>query len=839
MAMLNRSIDELLQTLQTSADGLSEQEAAARLKQYGANSVEEKPALSDTEAFLRQFLNPLVLVLLISAVLSYFLGDVRGGVIISALVLFSVCLQFYHERRSTKAAAALSRKVSVHATVLRNGVKQDVELSKVVPGDIVFLSAGDMIPGDARLLKGKNLYVNQASLTGESFPAEKRAEMNARTETTVADMNYALFMGSSVVSGLAQAVVVSTGKNTEIGQLAHTLTLAPQPTDFEHGIRAFSLMLVKVILILVSVIFLINAIMNKGFFESFLFAVAISVGLTPELLPMIMTVNLANGALTMSHKGVIVKQLAAIQNFGGMDVLCSDKTGTLTEGDLKLAGYHDALGNQKQQVLLYAYLNSSLQAGTKNPLDLAIMNVGNLVQVGQYTKVDEVPFDFVRRMVSVVVHDERVRLLIAKGAPESVFAHCTRCYCDGAIDGFNEALVQQVHARFEEESARGNKIIAVAYKEVNLAQDSFSAADETDLIFLGTLSFFDPPKEGVAQTIVDLEALGIKIKILTGDNELISKKVCEEVGIPIERILVGVEMEKMTNEALARAVDHVSLFARMTPVQKDRVIHILKRKGHVVGYIGDGINDAPSLLAADVGISVNNAVDVAKAAAAIILLEKNLDALKAGVVEGRRTFANTMKYIMMGASSNFGNMFSMSFASVMVPFLPMLPVQVLLNNLLYDSSQLAIPTDKVDKESVRKPKRWNITFIRRFMLVFGPVSSLFDVLTFSVLLYVFEANEAAFQTGWFIESLATQVLVIYVIRSRHSLLASRPSKWLTLTTISCVVVGILIPYSPLHEYFGFVPLEAGYLGAIGGLVMAYLFLVEVVKCWFLRRYGWQ
>lgn len=838
MAALHSSVDDLFQQLQSGAGGLSKTEAAARLKKYGPNSFEQTRSLSDAEAFLHQFLNPLVLVLLISAVLSYFLGEVKGGIIISTLVLFSVCLQFYHERRSMKAAAALKQSVSVHATVLRDGVKQDVEFAAVTPGDIVFLSAGDMIPGDARILTEKNLYVNQASLTGESFPVEKRAESGAMPEAPVMEMDYALFTGSSVISGLAKALVVSTGKNTELGQLAHTLTLAPPPTDFDRGVKEFSLMLVKVIFILVSVIFLLNALMNKGFFESFLFAVAISVGLTPELLPMIMTVNLANGAVAMSHKGVIVKQLAAIQNFGSMDVLCSDKTGTLTEGTLELSGYCNAFGEQEAKVTLYAYLNSVLQEGAKNPLDLAICAAAKPETIGRFVKVDEVPFDFVRRILSVAVQLDDEKLLIAKGAPEAVFDRCSACYHNGRIEAFSETIRQQAHAGFEAESAKGNKVIAVAYKTVPTEQASFSVSDEESLIFLGTLSFFDPPKENVAETIGELEALGITIKILTGDNELISQKVCADVGIPVEKVLLGAEMDHMTNDALARAVDQVSLFARLTPVQKDRVVHLLKRKGHVVGYIGDGINDAPSLLAADVGISVNNAVDVAKAAAAIIMLDRSLAALKEGVIEGRRTFANTMKYIMMGASSNFGNMFSMSFASVMVPFLPMLPVQILLNNLLYDSSQIAIPTDKVDQETVMKPKKWDIAFIRRFMLIFGPVSSLFDVLTFIVLFYGFHANEAAFQTGWFIESLATQVLVIYVIRSRHSLLTSQPSKWLTLATLTCVVAGFLIPYSPLSEILGFVPLEASYLGAIGALVIGYLILAELVKGWFLRRFGW-
>lgn len=838
MSMLNLPLSDILRELKTSPEGLREEDAIKRLSRYGLNTLEQKKTTGDIEAFLRQFANPLVLVLLLSAGLSFFLGELRGGVIITTLVLFSVCLQFYHERRSMKAAAELSRRVAVHATLLRGGIKREMELIKVVPGDVVFLSAGDIIPGDCRLLTAKNLYVNQASLTGESFPVEKEAKTESQSAQLPADMNYALFMGSSVTSGMGQAVVVSTGPATEIGKIAHILTAAPPPTDFEHGIKEFSLLLVRMVFILVSVIFLLNAVMQKGFFESFLFAVAISVGLTPELLPMIMTVNLANGAIKMSHKGVIVKWLASIQNFGSMDVLCSDKTGTLTEGELKLVGFRDAAGHQEELIFLYAYLNSNMQSGMKNPLDMAVMAFGQPEKAAKYTKVDEIPFDFVRRRLSIAVRQDEERILIVKGAPEAVFGRCNQYYHGGTIKSFDEDTQAQVKKRFEDESSQGNKVVAIAYKPVGAKQQGFTIDDENDLIFLGTLAFFDPPKVSAGDTIMALKELGVSVKILTGDNELITEKVCKEVGIPVKRVLLGTEMDRMTDEALARVIDAVSVFARLTPVQKDRVIHLLKRKGHVVGYIGDGINDAPSLRAADIGISVNNAVDVAKESADLILLEKSLAALKDGVIEGRRTFANTMKYIMMGTSSNFGNMFSMSFATVMVPFLPMLPVQILLNNLLYDLSQVAIPTDTVDKETVAKPKRWNVAFIRRFMLVFGPVSSIFDVLTFLVLIYIFRANEAAFQTGWFIESLATQIFVIYVIRSRHSLFESRPSKWLTFTTIACVTSGIVIPYTPLGAFFGFAPLAASYLAAIIALVAMYLILVDMTKRWFLRRYGW-
>ena len=835
---LNGEIQELFRELDSRPGGLSQEEAADRLLRHGINALEQTRIMSDVEAFLSQFSNPLVIILLISAFLSYFLGEVSGAFIIAVLVLMSVSLQFYHERRSMKAAAELSRQVAVHATVLRDGVKQEVEIGRIVPGDVVFLSAGDIIPGDSRIIAANNLYVNQSTLTGESFPVEKKMLPGIQGSSLLTEMEYALFMGTSVTSGMGQALVVSTGKDTEIGKIAHALTMKPPMTDFEHGIKDFSILLVRIIIILVSVIFLINALMHKGFFESFLFAVAISVGLTPELLPMIMAINLANGAVAMAHKGVIVKWLASIQNFGSMDVLCSDKTGTLTEGELKLVGYQDSAGEPNEKIILFAYLNSVLQGGMKNPLDLAIVAEGKPQEADLFQKIDEVPFDFVRRMLTVIVEKGEERLLIVKGAPESVFAHCSHCYQDGSVQEFTEEIQNRVNEHFMAQSSQGHKVIAAAYKPVDKGQSVFTVQDEENLIFAGMLSFFDSPKSSVAETIRDINRLGVTIKILTGDNELITQKVCEEVGIPVTRILLGSEMDRIGNDALARIVDETSVFARLTPNQKDRIIHLLKRNGHVVGYIGDGINDAPSLRAADVGISVNNAVDVAKASAALILMDKSLAVLKDGVIEGRKTFSNTMKYIMMGTSSNFGNMFSMSVATVLVPFLPMLPVQVLLNNFLYDMSQIAIPTDLVDEEASRRPKRWDMTFIRHFMVVFGTVSSLFDITLFLLLIYVFQAAEPSFQTAWFIESLATQILVIYIIRSRHSIFRSRPSKWLIMTTLFSIIAGIVVTCTSVGSFFGFMPLSGLYFGTIAVLVMVYLLLVEYTKRWFFKRYGW-
>ena len=840
MHPLNEKLTDIYAHTQSSEAGLSSVEAKKRLAVYGRNELEAKGEQNAFATFLKMFSNPLVLILLASAVLSFFLGEVHGAIIIIVLVTLSASLQFFHEHRSNEAAAALRKQVAVHATVLRDGKYQDVILPEVVPGDIVQLSAGDIIPGDARLIHTNNLYVNQASVTGESFPVSKTLSVEEEGSVQLTDMKYAVFMGCSVTSGMGTAVVVSTGRNTEIGNIAHALTRKPPETEFEHGIHDFSLMLTKVISSLVLLIFLVNALLKHNFFESFLFALAVSVGLTPELLPVIMTVTLAKGALSMSKKGVIVKRLESIQNFGSMDILCSDKTGTLTEGEFKLVESTNVDGTEDPQVLLFAWLNSTLQGGMKNPLDMTIAALQAPETADLYHKKEEIPFDFVRRMMSVIVEkpDASSVLMITKGAPESILKISTRHMTkNGPVELSGQELAD-VTRKFQDYSAKGYRVIAVAFKEYPTNKSTFEPADETDVTLLGYLAFFDPPKASVRETIMGLKELGVTLKILTGDNELVTKKVCTDIGIASEPILTGNDIDTMSDDALSRNIDETPIFARLSPAQKNRIMDLLKRKGHVVGYIGDGINDAPSLHVADVGISVNNAVDVAKESASIILLEKDLDALKDGVVEGRRTYANTLKYIMMGTSSNFGNMFSMAIASVLVPFLPMAPVQILLNNLLYDFSQITIPSDNVDDEAVMKPRRWNIKFIKHFMLVFGPVSSLFDILTFALLLYFFRADEASFQTGWFIESLATQVLVVHIIRSRYNILKSRASRWLTLSTVGIALAGFIIPYTPLGLFFGFTPLPPAFIMAICGLVVCYLILVDFVKRWFFAKYGW-
>ncbi len=840
MHPLNEKLTDIYAHTQSSEAGLSSVEAKKRLAVYGRNELETKGEQNAFATFLKMFSNPLVLILLASAILSYFLGEVHGAIIIIVLVTLSASLQFFHEHRSNQAAAALRKQVAVHATVLRDGKYQDIILPEVVPGDIVQLSAGDIIPGDARLIHTNNLYVNQASVTGESFPVSKTLSLEEEGSTQLTDMKYAVFMGCSVTSGMGTAVVVSTGRNTEIGNIAHVLTRKPPETEFEHGIHDFSLMLTKVISSLVLLIFLVNALLKHNFFESFLFALAVSVGLTPELLPVIMTVTLAKGALSMSKKGVIVKRLESIQNFGSMDILCSDKTGTLTEGEFKLVESTNVDGTEDPQVFLYAWLNSTLQGGMKNPLDMTIAALQAPETADLYRKKEEIPFDFVRRMMSVIVEkaDASSVLMITKGAPESILKISTRHMTkNGPVELSGQELAD-VTRKFQDYSAKGYRVIAVAFKEYPTTKSTFEPADETDVTLLGYLAFFDPPKASVRETIMGLKELGVTLKILTGDNELVTKKVCTDIGIAAEPILTGNDIDTMSDDALSRNIDETPIFARLSPAQKNRIMDLLKRKGHVVGYIGDGINDAPSLHVADVGISVNNAVDVAKESASIILLEKDLDALKDGVVEGRRTYANTLKYIMMGTSSNFGNMFSMAIASVLVPFLPMAPVQILLNNLLYDFSQITIPSDNVDDEAVMKPRRWNIKFIKHFMLVFGPVSSLFDILTFALLLYFFRADEASFQTGWFIESLATQVLVVHIIRSRYNIMKSRASRWLTLSTVGVALAGFIIPYTPFGLFFGFTPLPLAFIVAICGLVVCYLILVDFVKRWFFAKYGW-
>ena len=835
--LLTLPIDEILSRLKTSKLGLNSQEAKRRLEIYGYNELAKGKKRTKLAEFLLHLRSPLVIILLIAGSISGFTGDIVDATIIFSIVLLSVVLDFYQESKAEAAAEALKKQVPTTATVLRDGAKQEVELSEIVPGDIVYISAGDMVPADARLIDSKDLFVDQSALTGESYPVEKKSEPLESGDQVITEWDNFLFLGTSVISGTATAVVVRTGSLTEFGKIAKKLTVLVPETEFGRGLRRFGYLIMQVTFALVIFVFFVNVLYKHDVLDSLLFAVALAVGLTPELLPMILSINLSKGALNMSKKGVIVKRLASIQNFGSMDILCSDKTGTLTENRVTLESYIDANGNDYDKVLVYAFLNSHFETGFKSPLDKAILEQKK-VDVSAYQKIDEVPFDFVRRRVSVVVKNEGKRFMITKGAPEEILKVCTRYETNSEVFDCTKELLERTMQKYRELSSQGFRVLGVSYKDITDERMNFSISDEFDMVFMGFIVFFDPPKETARETLQLLKKSGIELKIITGDSEIVTRKVCEELGFEIKKIVLGRDIALLQDDALARVVEDANIFARVTPAQKDRIIDALKRNGHVVGFLGDGINDASSMKIADIGISVENAVDVAKESADIILLQKNLGVLLDGVLEGRKTFSNTMKYVMMGVSSNFGNMFSVAGASIFLPFLPMLPTQILLNNLLYDLSQTTIPTDNVDKEYIESPRRWNVSFVRRFMLLFGPISSIFDFLTFFMMLYIFNATESLFQTAWFLESLATQTLVIFVIRTRRvPFYKSKPSRPLLFSSLTVVGAALIIPFTPLGVLFGFVMPPLRLFAFLSGLIVVYLMLVEAAKSWFYRAAG--
>jgi Mg2+-importing ATPase len=836
--VLTLPIEELLKRLNTSMAGLSSEEVEKRLKVFGYNELVRKKRTAVIE-FLSHFKSPLVIILLIAGFISGFFGEIANTTIIFSIVVFSVVLDFCQEYRAGRAAEMLKQRVATTATVLRDGVKQEVRLAEIVPGDIIYLSAGDIVPADARVITAKDLFVNQSALTGESFPVEKIAQPLKSFDPSITEWSNYLFMGTSVVSGTATAVVVKTGSLTEYGKIAKRLVERETETEFQRGIKSFGYMIMQVTFLLVMFVFFVNALYMRSVLDSLLFAVALAVGLTPELLPMIISVNLSKGAVSMAKKGVIVKRLAAIQNFGNMDVLCTDKTGTLTENRIKLVLHVDLNGEENDKILLYSYLNSYFQAGLKSPLDEAILNFKDIIDVKNYRKIDEVPFDFVRKRLSVVVEYQNQRFMITKGAPEEIAKICTYYEVGDIIADITDEVLMKIEHKYIELSAEGYRVLAVAYKRLREDKSTYTVGDEKEMVFLGFIAFLDPPKETAREALQLLKNANIELKILTGDNELVTRKVCEYLGFDIKGIVTGSEIAQMHDDALARVVEEANVFCRVTPAQKDRIINALKNNGHVVGFLGDGINDAPSLKTADVGISVNNAVDVAKESADIILLQNDLRVLYDGVLEGRKTFGNTMKYIIMGVSSNFGNMFSVAGASLFLPFLPMLPIQILLNNLLYDFSQSTIPTDEVDHEYVEKPKRLDTRFIKRFMVFLGPVSSLFDFLTFFVMLFIFNASEQLFQTAWFTESLISQTLVVFVIRTRGSpFWKSKPSKLLLSSSIAIVIFALVLPYTLLGEIFKFVKPPITFYIALATILSAYIALAEIIKSWFYKRYGY-
>ncbi len=829
-------LTELQRLIEAGSGGLSGTEAQARIARYGRNVLETRVYRSLILKILRGLGNPLVLVLLGAAAISAGTGDLTSFTIISTIVLLSILLDAVQEHRAETAAEKLKASVSLREVVLRDGRELTIPAEEVVPGDVVLLAAGDLVPADGVVIEARDFFVNEALLTGESYPTEKHVIAEGIKSDEVSAATNAVFMGSSVVSGSAKLWVCATGRTTQLGEISGTLRHTPPPAALAKGTYEFGMLIVRLTVFLVLFVLLVNVAFHRPFLDSFMFALALAVGLTPELLPMVVSVTLARGALRLAKEDVIVKRLAAIHDLGSMDILCTDKTGTLTEAKIRLVQELSLSGKDHERVRNFAWLNSHFQTGLRSPLDAAILDCAPY-RDGNWTKVDEVPFDFERRRVSVLLEHEGRCILVVKGAPEDILKLSSRYEEPGQSEPrpLDEAAVQRANAVFDSLGKDGFRVLGVASRELESAASHAVIADEMDLVFTGFAAFLDPPKEDAGKAIAALKACGIQVKILTGDNEQVTRHLCAELEISIEETLTGAEIAHLSEEALAARAEEANPFVRMTPTQKNRVILALKRRGHVVGFMGDGINDAPSLHTADVGISVDSAVDVAKDAADIILMRRDLSVIARGVYEGRRTFGNIMKYVMMGTSSNFGNMFSMAGASLILPFLPMLPVQVLLNNLLYDLSEMPIPMDRVDEEMTAAPQHWDMKFIRDFMLVLGPVSSIFDFLTFGLLLVVFKAGEPLFQTGWFIESLATQVLVIFVIRTRGNPFRSRPHRLLVLTSLTIVGIGILLPYTALGRWFGFVPLPPLFLLALSGLVVCYLMLVEGVKRWFYRH----
>ena len=822
--------------------GLTRIEAAQRLGHYGPNRLRPATQRAVVLQFLAHFRNPLVLVLLAASVVSALSGDITGAVVIGMIVVVSVTLDFVQAYRAGRAAARLALQVAITATVVRDSKPRDIPVFDLVPGDVVLLSAGSLVPADGRLVQANDFFVNQAQLTGEPFPVEKKLtvqrQSNASNPTRMDwDLESAdtVFMGSSVVSGSAQVQIGRTGSETTLGQIAESLAEQAPPTAFEIGTRHFGMLIMRLTLMLVLFTLLVNVALHRSLLDSFLFAIALAVGLTPELLPMVVSVTLTRGALRMATLKVIVKRPSAIQDMGAMDVLCTDKTGTLTEARIRLERHVDANGRDNAHVLALAYLNSYFESGLKSPMDDAILAHED-IDVSDWKKIDEVPFDFERRRVSVLVERANARRLVVKGAPEDVMRLCTHYQSgDGDTVPLDKEAKLRIEQLFDQLGQEGFRVLGIAWRDVPIDHPHAVVSDESELVFAGFAAFLDPPKASAGHALQAMATSGVAVKIVTGDNELVTRHVCDQLGVVIEGILTGTEIAAMNDDALGARVESVNLFCRVNPSQKNRIILALKARGHVVGYLGDGINDAPSLHTADVGISVEGAVDVAKQAAAMILLENDLMVLHQGILEGRRTFGNVMKYIMMATSSNFGNMFSMAAATLFLPFLPMLPLQILLNNLLYDLSEITLPMDNVDMEDMASPRRWDMPFIRNFMLTIGPISSLFDFLTFYCLILLFSANEPLFRTGWFVESIATQVLVIFVIRTRRNPLYSHPNRWLVLTSLGVVLTAIVLPFTALAPYLGFVPLPLSFFGLLVVLLIAYLLMVEGGKQWFYRR----
>ncbi|MCX6249657.1 MAG: magnesium-translocating P-type ATPase [Bacteroidetes bacterium] len=826
------STTELLNRLQASAGGLTTDEARKRLTSFGANRLKPQKRSNAFTLLVAQFKSPIILILLFATGLSLFLHNFVDASIILTIVVISGLLGFWQEYSASNAVEKLLAIVQIKAAVLRDGNQKEIHIEEVVPGDIVILNAGDIVPGDCLLLESKDVFVDEAMLTGETFPVEKAVSV-LPADTALSQRTNTVWMGTHIVSGNAKALVTLTGKNTEFGKVSERLKLKPLETEFEHGIRRFGYFLGEVTLLLVVIIFAINVYLQRPVLESLLFSLALAVGLTPQLLPAIISINLAHGAKKMAQKKVIVKRLASIENFGSMNIICSDKTGTLTEGTVQVESALDVGGVASEKVFLFAYLNAFYETGFTNPIDEAILN-HRKIELSEYRKQDEIPYDFLRKRLSIAVTHGDAHFIVTKGALSNILDVCSSAETkEGNIVEIT-SIQDQIQKYFADFSNQGFRTLGIAYKNMP-SETLITKSDETGMTFLGFLTLFDPPKANITDTIASLKKLGVSLKIITGDNHLVATSLSKKMGLSDNKIITGPELRQMSDASLLRHVGVVDVFAEIEPNQKERIIIAMRKAGNVVGYMGDGINDASALHAADVGISVDTAADVAKDAADIVLLEKDLGVLIEGVREGRTTFANTLKYVFMATSANFGNMFSMAGVSLFIPFLPLLPKQILLTNLLTDFPEMTIATDRVDDEMVDHPRRWDIKAIRKFMITFGLVSSVFDYLTFGLLLLVLHATEGQFRTGWFLESVISASVIVLVIRSRKPFFRSRPGKYLLIATLSIAVITFILPITPLGIVFGFAPLGITTYLLLLLIITAYIIAAEVTKTIFYKK----
>jgi P-type Mg2+ transporter len=846
-------VAKVFEALNTSEQGLNEEEVEARLDEYGPNEMDHARHRGFFSDVFERCKSPLVIQLLFIAIVSGVIGEFKSSIIVTAMILLSVGLSYILDNRSNRAVEALGKRVQPRALLLRDGKEAEIRVSEIVPGDIVLLQAGSIVPADLRLISAKDFFVNQSSLSGESMAVEKTSDPAASGGQVLFELSNTCFRGSNVTSGSGRGVVINTGMHTVLGSISQRLVARREDTSFDLGLKSFTWLMIRFMMVMVSAVFFIVGLTKGNWLEALLFGLSVAVGLTPEMLPMIVTVNLAKGALTMSKRKVIVKSLPSIQNFGAIDILCSDKTGTLTQDRVILEQHVDITGGSSEDVLNYAYLNSYFQTGLRSLIDRAVLDSVDLDVEHNCRRVDELPFDFHRRRMSVVVDYEGDHVLICKGAVEEIYSCCSHYQIGEEIYPLIGVIREDLFESVEDFNKDGYRVLAIAYREFPRQKTSFNVADEGSLILLGYIAFLDPPKDSATEALKLLKGAGVRMKVLTGDNGLVTKKICRDVGLSPELIVTGSELSRMSQENFNQTVLKADVFVKLTPTQKEEIVKALRRQGHVVGFLGDGINDAPALKAADVGISVDSATDVAKEAADIVLLEKNLLILEEGIIEGRKVFANIVKYIRMGASSNFGNMFSVLGASYLLPFLPMKPVQVLTNNLLYDFSQTGIPMDRVDEDLIAKPLKWNISNVKRFMIFIGPISSLFDYATFGLMWFFFNCSaylnaateqadkihlESLFQTGWFVESLLTQTLIVHIIRTRRvPFFGSNASLHLTLTTLFIMGVGAWLPYSPFASDLGMTPLPGIYWVWITGFLLCYSLLTHVVKTWFFKRFG--